>query len=168
MKRFVLAVMVAGAVLVATVATVAAADRLQGQNRAQARDGGTLTEVLGLTQAQIMEQRQQGLSLAEIAKAQGVDVDTVVDALTARFTERIQARYEAGALTADEAAQLRAEVTTRAQEMVGQTEPGGMQGAAVGAGPRMGQGAGAGQGAMGAATGTGTCDGSGPHGAGRS
>jgi hypothetical protein len=168
MKRFVLAVMVAGAVLVATVATVAAADRLQGQARAQERDGGTLTEVLGLTQAQIMEQRQQGLSLADIAVEQDVDVDAVVNALTAQWTARIQARLEAGALTADEAAQLRVEVTTRAQEMVQQTAVGGMRGAAVGAGPAAGAGAGAGQGPMGSGNGTGTCDGSGPHGAGRS
>jgi hypothetical protein len=135
----------------------------------QARD--TVPSVLNLTQTQVQALRHDGLSLAQIAEKQKVDPQRLVDALVARWTSRIDARVANGALTADEATKLKAEVQTQATSMVNQVTLGGMQGAAVGAGPRNGAGRGAGMangtGARGAGAGTGTCDGAGPHGAGR-
>ena len=132
-------------------------------------------EVLGLTQSQVGELRRDGLSLAQIAAQQSVDPQKVVDALVARWTERIDVRVENGALTADQATTLKSALQTRATSFVEQTATGGMAGAAVGAGPRSGagmragsgSGTGTGPGPRGTGTGTGDCDGTGPHGAGR-
>ncbi len=132
-------------------------------------------DVLGLTQAQVSELRHDGLSLAQIAAKQSVDPQKVVDALVARWTERIEVRVENGALTTDQATTLKSALQERATSFVDQTAAGGMAGAAVGAGPRSGAGArsgsgtgtGVGPGPRGTGTGTGDCDGTGPHGAGR-
>ena len=181
MKRLLLAT--GGALLIAltVVASVAAADPTRQ------RDRDTLAGVLGLNQSQIMAQRHDGLSLAQIAARQGVATERVVDALEARWEARIQARADNGALTAAEAAQLRSRVEAQAQAMVQRTSPGGMQGAAVGAdngnGPAAGNGNGYGPGdgsgdgdhpADGTGNGPGPhgdgdgdCDGTGPHGAGQ-
>jgi prolyl-tRNA editing enzyme YbaK/EbsC (Cys-tRNA(Pro) deacylase) len=124
-----------------------------------------------LTQAQVQALRHDGQSLAQIAVKQKVDPQRLIDALVARWTSRIDVRVTNGALTADAATKLKAEVQTQARSMVNQVTLGGMQGAAVGAGPRNGAGRGAGMangtGARGVGAGTGTCDGTGPNGAGR-
>jgi hypothetical protein len=155
MKKLWMAIGGAALIGVAMTATVLAA----GPN-GPAGVGGTIADLLGLSRDEVRDLRQDGLSLADISARQDVDPDVLVDALAARLNERIQARVEAGALSPDEATQLRSQVETRAREMVEATEPGGMQGAAVGAGPgRMGGNApGGGQ------FGDGTCDGTGPHG----
>jgi hypothetical protein len=150
------------------VATVAAADPTASPSSGPAASGGTVSTVLGLTQAQIRDLRHDGLSLAQIAQQQGVDVQKVIDVLVARWTERIQARVENGALSQTEATQLLTQLQTRAKSMVSSTAPGGMQGAAVGAGPRNGAGNGdATRARDGSGTGSGTCDGTGPHGPGQ-
>jgi hypothetical protein len=160
-RRFTFAA--AGALLgvVALAATVAAAGPMAG--------GGTAAaDALKLTREQVTELRQDGLSLAQIAERQGVSVASVVDALVARWTERIQARVENGALTDVEATALTERVREQAEAMVQQTAAGGMHGAAVGAGPANGgTGGGVGPGPRGTGDGTGTCDGTGPHGPGR-
>jgi len=131
---------------------------------------GPIAAILGLTDAQVMELRRQGMSLAQIAEQQKVDPQVLVDALAAQWSVRIDARLAAGAITADQAATLKANVAVQAKSMVYQVTPGGMRGAAVGAGPNggmrgrgagggAGMGAGAGRGGMmrGAGAGTGTC-----------
>jgi hypothetical protein len=131
------------------------------------RDRDAIPVILGLTQDQIREQRQDGLTLAQIAERQKVDPQKLVDALQARWTERITWRLDNGAITTERATELRAQVETQARNMVYQTTLGGMQGAAVGAGSQAGPmngtsngpGAGAGPGTRGA--GDGICDGSG-------
>ncbi len=155
-KRFAFAGAAAMLGALALAATVAATGPGQGQVAADA---------LKLTREQVMELRHDGLSLAQIAEKQGVPVSTLVDAVTTRLVDRIQVRVENGALTEEQATPLREQVRERAEAMVQQAEMGGMQGAAVGAGPANGRGAGAG---TGTGTGTGECDGTGPHGAGRS
>ncbi len=125
---------------------------------APAATTGTVAAILGLTDAQVMAFRQQGLSLAQIAQQQKVDPQTLIDALAATWTIRIDARVAAGALTADQAKALKDNVVAQATAMVEQTALGGMRGAAVGAGPNgtnrgMGAGAGMGRG-NGAANGT--------------
>ncbi|NJD28543.1 MAG: hypothetical protein FIA92_09625 [Chloroflexi bacterium] len=158
MKKLLLAVAAAGLVVVAMAATAVAA----GPD-GPAGVGDAIVDVLRLSRDEVRDLRHDGLSLAEIAERQDVDPDALVDALMARWTERIQARVEAGALTPDEATQLQAQLEVRAREMVEQGEPGGMRGAAVGAGfGRMSGAAGAGPGQYG----DGTCDGTGPHGPG--
>ncbi len=158
------ATLVASLGALAVVATVAAAGPRNGSGQAAA-------DALNLTREQVMDLRHDGLSLGQIAEQQGVPASSVVDALAARWTERIQVRAENGALTDEQATALQAQVRARAEATVGQTDLGGMQGAAVGAGPANGAGTGVGGGVgpgpRGSGDGTGECDGTGPHGAGR-
>jgi hypothetical protein len=143
------------------VATVAAADPTSTPSPSAATARGVVVaNVLGLTQAQVQAFRRDGLSLAQIAAKQKVEVQKVIDALVARWRERIADRLDNGAITSAEAATLQSQVATQAQTMVNKTTLGGMQGAAVGAGPANG-------GANGNGSGSGTCDGTGSHGAGR-
>jgi hypothetical protein len=161
------------------VATVAAADPTPSPSSRLAASGGAVATVLGLSQAQVQDLRHDGLSLAQIAAQQKVEVQKVIDALVARWRDRIEARVATGALTETEATQLQTQLMAQAQSMVASTAPGGMQGAAVGAGPRDaagsgdtmrardGSGTGTGDGLGPRGTGDGTCDGTGPHGAGQ-
>ncbi len=153
MRKLILSIVGAAFVGLMLVATAAAA----GPNGSGAGQGSVVPSILGLTQAQVRELRQDGLSLAQIAERQKVDPQKLVDALAARWTERIDARVTAGALSTSEATQLKSQVELRAKDMVNRATSGGMGGVAVGAG----------NGRMGGGSGSGSCDGTGPHGAGR-
>lgn len=179
MKRLTISLAIAGLAVLAVVATVAAASPTPSPTPAteQIRTRDTLPTILGLSQAEIMDLRHDGLTLAQIAERQKVDPQKLIDALVAQWSERIDARVAYGALSADEAAALKTQLSVQAKAMVNQAAPGGMRGAAVGAGPGSGSGAGngagigrgAGMGAGGgmgfrAGGGTGICDGTGPNG----
>jgi len=130
-----------------------------------------IADILGLTQDAIGDLRQDGLSLAQIAEKQRVDPQKLVDSLTVQWSTRIDARVENGALTADQATALKVQLVTRAKDMVYRTTLGGMQGAAVGAGPANAPGyrggaegaaePGTGMGGRGRGAGNGACDGTG-------
>ena len=178
MKRIAISLAVAALAALTVVAAVSAAGPTPtpAAEQVQARD--TLPAILGLSQAQIMELRHDGLSLAQIADRQKVDSQKLIDALVDQWGERIDARVANGALSTAEAATLRAQLTVQAKAMVNQVTLGGMRGAAVGAGPGAagaGNGAGAGRGAgmaaggaqgarNGMGAGSGLCDGTGPRG----
>lgn len=97
--------------------------------------GSTLSAILGLSNAEIMTLRQQGLSLAQIAERQKVDPQKPIDALVAQWSARVDARLANGAITADQAKTLKANLAVQAKAMVYQATLGGMRGSAVGAGP---------------------------------
>lgn len=174
MRRLALGMTGAALLSLALVATVVAADPSPTPARDQLRARDTVASVLGLTQAEVVELRRDGLTLAQIAARENVDPQKLIDALAARWTERIEARVAYGALTEEQATELKAQVETRAKAMVNQATMGGMRGAAVGAGPGSGgagrggpgDGAGNGPGAgpMGRGAGDGVCDGTGPRG----
>lgn len=166
MKKLFLSLGSAALVLLVLAGGVVAAGPRATPAGDQVRDRDTIPTLLGLTQAEVMALRHDGLSLAQIADRQKVDPLKLVDALKAQWIERIDARVANGAITTSTATTLKAQVDLRARDMVSKVTSGGMRGVAVGAGP-AGQGRGpAGTPAAGR-TGAGTCDGSGPHGAGR-
>ena len=162
MKKLVLSFGGAALVVLALAGGAIAAGPPATSGGGQVRDRDTVPTLLGLTQAQLMDLRQDGLSLAQIAERQKVDPQTVVDALKARWIERIDVRVANGAITAAAATELKAQVDLRARDMVYKVTTGGMRGVAVGAGPA---GVGRGMAGMAGSAGTGTCDGSGRHGA---
>lgn len=152
MKKLVLSFGGAALVVLALAGGAVAAGPPATSGGGQVRDRDTVPTLVGLTQAQVMDLRQDGLSLAQIAERQKVDPQKVVDALKAQWIERIDVRVANGALTAAAATELKAQVDLRARDMVYKVTTGGMRGVAVGGGP--------------GAAGTGTCDGSGRHGMG--
>jgi hypothetical protein len=145
----------AGAVAAASPAPIAPAATTAPAatpSPAPATSSGPIAAILGLTNDQVMGLRQQGLSLAQIAEQQKVDPQRLVDALAAQWSARIDARLATGAISAEQATTLKANVAVQAKGMVYQVTMGGMRGAAVGAGPDgtmrgMGGGAGIGAGA---------------------
>lgn len=178
MKKLILSLALASLTVLVVVGAAFAAGPGRGsgdqlRDRDRDRDRDTVSAILGLTQAQIMELRQDRVSLAQIAERQHVDPQKLVDALVARWTERIEWRFGNGAITSEQAAQLRSEVRVRAMDMIYKVTTGGMQGAAIGAGPQAGTMAGTGNGpgygagsgpkaaSTGRGNGTGICDGSG-------
>ena len=175
MKTQLLGAAGAGLASLVFVATVAAAGPSPAPSTTPTRTRDTVPAVLGLSQAQVQALRHDGLSLAQIAERQKIDPQRVIEALAARWTARIDARVASGALTADDATSLKAQVEVQAKSMVNKVALGGMQGAAVGAGRQNGAArgssaggrSGSGAGPRGTGTGTGACDGTGPHGAGR-
>ena len=62
-----------------------------------------VSELLGLTHEEICEQRQEGNSMVEIAAAQGVGEDELVEAIMAAKREAVQSGVEAGTLTPEQA-----------------------------------------------------------------
>ena len=170
MKKLFLSVGGASLAVLVLVGAVAAAGPRSDPTGDQVRDRDAIPAILGLTEAQVMELRQDGLSLDQIAERQNVDPQKLVDALKAQWTERIEARVANGAISADRATELKSRLELQARNMVYKTTIGGVHGAAVGAGPGAGAMDGAGSGfgggrmAAGAGargTGTGICDGTG-------
>ena len=82
------------------------------------RKSEVAAEALGMTTDELREARQAGQSLAEIAAAQGVSVDTVIDALTADAEARIAEKVAAGELTQEEADERLAGLDERVAEKV--------------------------------------------------
>jgi hypothetical protein len=161
MKRLVISLAIAGLAAVGSVAAVSAADPTATPTPAatpapitapvvRGPDTGTLSGILGMSQAEIQALRTGGKTLAQIAEDKGIDPQRLVDALAAAWGARIDERVAVGALTADQATALKADLAVRAKAMVNQATMGGMRGAAVGAGPgSMGGGQGMGGRGMG-------------------
>ncbi|MDZ7674431.1 MAG: hypothetical protein U5K30_05125 [Acidimicrobiales bacterium] len=82
--------------------------------------------VLGIGAEELRDAIADGRTLAEIAEANGVEIQAVVEALVETYEERIDRAVEDGRLTEDEAAEKRADATERAEAVVdGEVELGG-------------------------------------------
>lgn len=75
-------------------------------------------DTLGITEDELRTELRAGESITSVAQAQGVDVQTVIDALISDATEHIQERVDAGDLAAEEAAEGTAELAVRIAEFV--------------------------------------------------
>lgn len=75
-------------------------------------------EELGIDSETLRQGVLDGMTIGEIADANGSSAAAVVDALVEKMTERLDAAVEAGRLTADEAADKAAEFEARATEKV--------------------------------------------------
>ncbi len=113
------------------------------QSRAGFRHGGPLgpnlevvAEALGTDVDTLKADLADGKTIAEIAESNGVDIQTVINAVVSAASERIDAAVEAGRIPAEDAATMKAQVAERVQDMVNR------------------------------APGSGDCDGDGPHGPG--
>jgi hypothetical protein len=93
----------------------------RGERRA-ARAQAT-ADLLGIEVDELRTAFEDGQTLADLAEANEVDVQTIIDAKVAAKTERINAAVESGRLTADEAADKLAEVEERVTTRVNEGHP---------------------------------------------
>lgn len=82
-------------------------------------------EALGITADELRTELEADKTIAEVAEAQGVDVQTVIDAMVADHTERLAQAVEDGELTQEEADAKKLEITERVTTMVDEGMPAG-------------------------------------------
>ncbi len=81
-------------------------------------------KALGLDLDALRTELQGGKTLAQIASDHGVDIQKVIDALTAAAKTKLDAAVTAGRLTQEQADARLAETTTRLKDLVDQQFPG--------------------------------------------
>ena len=79
---------------------------------------GNIAEALGVDGAEIREALQNGDSIADIAEAQGVDLDSIVETLIAEAGERLDAAVEAGRIDEAQAAEMLEQAEEKANDIV--------------------------------------------------
>jgi hypothetical protein len=103
--------------------------RFQGRGP-MARDGGrlalgllvrTLAEQANLTNAQVIAELSQGQTIADIAAANGLDVNAVVQQALVQFTERLEQAIANGRVSEERVAEWLAAAETRLNEAAQQT-----------------------------------------------
>jgi polyhydroxyalkanoate synthesis regulator phasin len=82
-----------------------------------------LTDLLGLDAEELRTQLREGLTLAEIAADQGVEVQAVIDELVAEVDERLDNAVENGRIDQAEADEKLADATTKITDMVNNGRP---------------------------------------------
>ena len=93
------------------------------------RVAGEIAEILGLEGNEIREALRNGSSIAELAKAQGIESADVVDAIVARAEERLDTAVENGRIDDTQAAEMLTRTAERAEDLVnGEIEFGGRRG----------------------------------------
>lgn len=80
--------------------------------------GGSAAEALGLTPAELREELSDGDTIADVAEALGIDVQTVIDAMLAPIFEKIDGAETNGRITADEAVEKKADATEHITDIV--------------------------------------------------
>lgn len=105
-------------------------DKGQFANRGPGRPNlDNLAEVLGTDAKTLGQELRSGQSLADVAAANGVDPQDVVDAIVANMETRIQEGVDSGRLGQDRADEMLANAETRATDIVeGNVKPGGPRG----------------------------------------
>ena len=80
--------------------------------------GADIAEVLGLEAGELREALADGQSIAEVAEAQGVAVDDVVDAIVSATEERLADAVENGRIDEERAEEILSDAAERAEDMV--------------------------------------------------
>jgi hypothetical protein len=75
-------------------------------------------DALGVTEVELAEALRDGSSIADVAEEQGVDVQTVIDALVASATAAIDERLAAGDLDEEQATALKEDLKERITDRV--------------------------------------------------
>jgi polyhydroxyalkanoate synthesis regulator phasin len=86
-------------------------------------DGEVVAGLLGITPEALRDALRDGSSISELAEANGVEIQTVIDALVAEAREHVQLAVTAGRLTQAEADEKLADITERITEMVDRSRP---------------------------------------------
>jgi hypothetical protein len=99
------------------------AERQANREARKAERVAVLTEALGVGEEVLDAAREAGQSIADVAAANGADLDTVIDAIVENKTAHIQEHVAAGDITQDEANEKIAGLAERVTERVN-TVPG--------------------------------------------
>ena len=88
--------------------------------RAERRGAGltTAAQALGITEDELKAALKDGQTIAEVADAEGVDVQVVIDALIAEGNQRIDAAVADGRIDAEKAAELKAKLAEQVQKRI--------------------------------------------------
>ena len=92
------------------------------------KDNKALLELLGLEAEELKEAQKAGKSLAEIAEAQGVDKQDVIDLLVQEQANRVAEAVKAGKLTQEQADKLSENAVERITKQVESVKPAGDMG----------------------------------------
>ena len=87
-----------------------------------------LAQVLGMTTDELRTELKSGKTIAQVAADQGVDVQVVIDALTAEMTNHIADEVASGELTQEEADAKLADLSARITDRVNNPRPEGGRG----------------------------------------
>jgi hypothetical protein len=90
----------------------------RGRNGRGCGPSEAVAEILGMEQDELRAELEGGATLAEIAEANGVDPDDLVDQLVADATERIDEKVAEGRIDEAEAAEKLADKTERIEDKV--------------------------------------------------
>ena len=82
----------------------------------------TVSDVVGLSPEEICELRQEGMSLVEIAEQQGVDEQTLTDAVLAAAAEALQQKVDEGILTQEQVDLILERLTDRVSDDLNRTD----------------------------------------------
>lgn len=102
--------------------------------------GEEVAEALGLTTDELRTRLRDGESLADVAEAEGVDVQAVVDAIVAGHQVRLDEAVADGRITQEQADERAADLEEHAEAIVEGTFEGRMGGHRPGMGMGMGMG----------------------------
>ncbi len=99
-----------------------------------------LAELLGLSVDELGEALRSGSTLADVAEAQGVDVQVLVDFMVEQANAKIDEALASGRITEDEAAARRAGIVEKAEAIIDGTAERGEKGRHKGRSGQRGQG----------------------------
>ena len=99
-----------------------------------------VAKALGITTDELRTDLKNGQSIADIAKAKGVDPSTVVQAIVDATNAKLDDAVKAGKLTQDQADKIKANETQMVTDLVNGKSPFGGKGMFGGHGPGMGHG----------------------------
>jgi hypothetical protein len=102
-------------------------------------------KALGITADELQNDLRDGKSIADIAKAKSVDVNTVIDAIVSDAQSKIDTAVKDKKLSQDEADKLKANLKERVTDLVNNTGPKGERHFAFKGGPGFGPGRGSGR-----------------------
>ena len=80
--------------------------------------GGEIAEILGMEPADIGAALRDGKSLADLADANGIDPQDLVDAIVASIEDRVDAGVESGRIDSTQAEEILADAAERAEDVV--------------------------------------------------
>jgi len=113
----------ADAVSAALVADHEARDGEHGKGGPGGPKAEVLAQALGMTTDELHTALESGKTIAQVAADQGVDVQVVIDALTAGMTSHINEEVASGELTQEKADAKLADLSTHIADMVNNPRP---------------------------------------------